>query len=384
MRNRPVSRKTVPLWAGVLLALVGVLVAATGQLLVRLSGNIAVIDTGDALRPATAPIERAQPKTAITIALLGSDTRDGQGRGFGTAEGARSDTTMVLHVNAERTAAAVLSIPRDLWVDIPACRQADGSWSEPQTTRFNAAFTVGGPACTVRTLTELLGMSIQHVAVVDFRGFKTIIDALGGVEICLSEPANDPKSKLKLPAGRQWVTGDDALAFVRARKTLGNGSDIGRIDRQKMFLASIARTAESTGLITDPVRLFKVLDAATKALSTDRELASVTALGNLARDMAKVGAGNIQFLTIPWLPRPEDGGNTVIVDEDQAAPILQALRASALPIVKPTTAPAAPTSTPSPQPPDGSRATPTSSPTATPSAVPLGITGTVDPCAPAK
>ena len=219
-------------------------------------------------------------------------------------------------------------------------------------------------------------MPIQHVAVVDFRGFKTIIDALGGVEVCLPEAVNDPKSKLKLPAGRQTVSGADALAFVRARKTLGDGSDIGRIDRQKMFLASIAKTAEQTGLITDPVRLFKVLDAATKALSTDAELASVTALTTLAKDMAKVGAKNIQFLTIPWLARPEDGGNTVILDETSAAPILSAIQTSTLPVTKPAPKP---TTTPSPTP-DTTTAAPV--PTATPEV--LGFTGEVDACKPAK
>ena len=185
---------------------------------------------------------RGQP---LNILVMGTDSREVLGTGeYGDPEefeGARSDTTILIHVAADRKSATAVSIPRDTIVDIPSCPRYVGGPSEPVEDRFNEAFNIAGPFCTVQTVEKLAGVDIDHFVIVDFNGFKGVVDALDGVEVCLKEPVDDPLSGLKLPAGTSVVKGDDALAFVRARYTLGDGSDLGRIERQQAFLGSALR-----------------------------------------------------------------------------------------------------------------------------------------------
>lgn len=375
MPQKPYRKRSVPKWAAFSLSLLTVLLIAAGAgsyALNRLEKNITVIDTGDALKSEPTPSASAVAKEPITFALLGSDTRVGQGTGYGNFGGARSDTTLIVHVNAERTHAAVLSIPRDLWIELPDC-MVNGKNVGGYSSKFNAAYAFGGPECTIMAITETFGINVQHVIVADFKGFKTVVNALGGVEVCLAEPAYDKSSRLDLPAGRQTISGEDALAYVRARKSLADGSDISRSERQKMFLGSIIRTAEQSGLLTDPVRLYKVLDAATKSLSMDKELASISALSGLALEIKSVGSKNIQFVALPWKSRG-DGSLDLTPDAEH---ILEAFRSSTLPILDPSKQV---TASPTPS----ASATripnaPTSSPTPSASAL-LGFDASQDPC----
>jgi LCP family protein required for cell wall assembly len=246
-------------------------------------------------------------------------------------------------------------------------------------SKFNAAYAFGGPECAIMAITETFGIDVQHVIVADFKGFKTVVNALGGVEVCLAEPAYDRSSKLDLPAGRQTISGEDALAFVRARKGIADGSDISRSERQKMFLGSIIRTAEQSGLLTDPVRLYKVLDAATKSLSMDEELASIGALSGLALEIKSVGSKNIQFVALPWKSR----GDGSIELTSAADAILEAFRTSTLPILD-LSKKASPATTASTSPSPSTSASgkpgiPTGTPSPSPSAL-LGFDASQDPC----
>lgn len=375
MPRKPYRNRVVPKWVALLLAFLTVLLVIAGgaSYAVRhLEKNITVIDTGEALKPAATPTASAPAKEPITLALLGSDSRAGQGSGYGKFGGARSDTTLIVQVNAERTHAAVLSIPRDLWIKLPNC-MVNGKNVGGYYSKFNAAYAFGGPQCTVMAITEAFGINVQHVIVADFKGFKSVVNALGGVEVCLAEPAYDRSARLDLPAGRQTISGEDALAFVRARKNLADGSDISRSERQKMFLGSIIRTAEQTGLITDPVRLYKVLDAATKSLSMDQELASVSALSALALEIKSVGSKNIQFVSLPWKSR----GDGSIEITANAEAILNAFRTSTLPIIDNTSV--TPKPSPSTTPTPSGTASPTATPSPTASAL-LGFDASRDPC----
>ena len=112
---------------------------------------------------------------------------------------------------------------------------------------------------------------MDHFAVVDFRGFRNMVDALGGVPICAPEAIDDPKAKLKLAAGRHVLDGNEALGYVRARKTLGDGSDLGRIARQQAFLSSVVQEATRSSLLVRPDKLFGFLNAATQSLTTDEQ-----------------------------------------------------------------------------------------------------------------
>jgi LCP family protein required for cell wall assembly len=185
-------------------------------------------------------------------------------------------------------------------VQTPACTKPDGTRSQPQFGMFNAAFSIGGAACTVRTVEDFSGLTVDHVLVVDFTGFKKIVDAIGGVPIHLDQAVVDPDSHLDLPAGTTVLNGEQALAFVRARHNLGNGSDIGRMSRQQEFLNAALDTLAANGTLDDPAKLYKVLDAATKALTTDAALGSLPALANFASDLKEVPRQQITYLTVPW------------------------------------------------------------------------------------
>jgi LCP family protein required for cell wall assembly len=192
-----------------------------------------------------------------------------------------------------------VSLPRDLMVDIPRCLRADGSRSEPAFAMFNHAFQVGGSACTIRTVEKLTNIRIDHHMVVDFSGFKEMVDAVDGVQVCLKEPIDDKAARLKLPAGRVTLDGEQALGYVRARKSLGNGSDTERMERQQRFLGALVDKVRSNDVLLNPVKLYPVLDAATSSLTTDPELASLHGLYQLARGLRDVPTEHVQFLTVP-------------------------------------------------------------------------------------
>jgi LCP family protein required for cell wall assembly len=274
----------------------------------RLNDNIRTVDIhaddgsgpADTLRPQPdSPSSSA--RASMNVLLIGSDDRDGPNAQYGDANsGARSDTTMLLHVAGDRRSATVASIPRDSMVQMPSCTTPNGMPSQPQFGMFNAAFSIGGAACTVKTVEMFSGLAIDHVLVVDFTGFKNLIDAIGGVPVHLDQAVVDPESHLSLPAGTTVVNGEQALAFVRARHTLGDGSDIGRMSRQQQFLNSVLETLAGNGTLDDPAKLYKVLDAATKALTTDPALGSLPALADFASDLKQVPRQQITYLTVPW------------------------------------------------------------------------------------
>ncbi|ACU76443.1 cell envelope-related transcriptional attenuator [Catenulispora acidiphila DSM 44928] len=274
----------------------------------RLNDNIRTVDIHADDAPGPADTMKPQPgspsssaRASMNVLLIGSDDRDGANAQYGDANsGARSDTTMLLHVAADRKSATVASIPRDSMVQTPACTKSDGTQSQPQFGMFNAAFSIGGAACTVKTVETLSGLTVDHVLVVDFTGFKKIIDAIGGVPVHLDQAIDDPDSHLNLPAGTTVVDGEQALAFVRARHNLGNGSDIGRMSRQQVFLNDALDTITANGTLDDPAKLYKVLDAATKALTTDPALGSLPALADFASDVKQVPRQQITYLTVPW------------------------------------------------------------------------------------
>ncbi|MER7103915.1 LCP family protein [Streptomyces humidus] len=269
---------------------------------VKLDGNITPDDA------AAAELERyakerptSLVKDAQNVLVIGSDSRSGDGNEeYGRDSGSeRSDTTILLHLAAGRRSATAVSLPRDLMVDVPGCLRPDGTRTEPMFTMFNYAFQAGGSACTIRTVEKLTGVRIDHHVVVDFSGFKDMVDAVDGVEVCLSEPISDKAARLRLPAGKVTLDGEQALGYVRARKSLGNGSDTGRIDRQQRFLGALVNKVQSNDVLLNPVKLYPVLDAATSSLTTDPDLASLRGLYELVRGLRDIPTQHVQFLTVP-------------------------------------------------------------------------------------
>ncbi|MEU3936272.1 LCP family protein [Streptomyces sp. NPDC029044] len=281
------------------------LVAAGGigwAVYAKLSGNIT---PDEAAAAELARYDRERPtslvKDARNILLIGSDSREGSdnaryGRDSGTE---RSDTAILLHLSAGRDNATAVSIPRDLMVNLPGCRRPDGSRSAPRFAMFNQAFQLGGSACTIRTVEKLTDIRVDHHVVVDFHGFKEMVDAVDGVEVCLRQPIDDRAAKLRLPAGRVTLNGEQALGYVRARKTLGDGSDTERMERQQRFLGALVNKVRSNDVLLNPTKLYPVLDAATSSLTTDPELASLRGLYALVRGLRDIPMEQVQFLTVP-------------------------------------------------------------------------------------
>ncbi|MFF7386288.1 LCP family protein [Streptomyces griseoluteus] len=287
------------LGAAVLLLAAG---GAGWALYARLSDNIT---PDEAAARELARYDKERPTALVSgaqnILLIGTDSRAGDGNGrYGRDTGTqRSDTTILLHLAADRRSATAVSLPRDLMVRVPACPRTAGGRTEPSFAMLNTAFQVGGSACTIRTVEELTGIRVDHHVVVDFSGFQRMVDAVDGVPVCLREPVDDKAAGLKLPAGRVTLDGEQALGYVRARKTLGDGSDTDRMDRQQLFLGALVEKVRGDGVLLNPVKLYPVLDAATSALTTDPELASLRGLYRLVRGVRDIPTEQVRFLTAP-------------------------------------------------------------------------------------
>jgi LCP family protein required for cell wall assembly len=284
-------------WTG---ATLGVLVGAVAGWGVyeykKINSNITRID---ALAPDDKNIkEAAKQLDAENFLLIGSDTRAGENGKYGNVGGERSDTTILAHLSPNREKALLVSFPRDSWVDIPSCRLKDGTMSAPTTNLFNSAFSTGGAQCTVLTVQKMTGIRINHYVQVDFTGFKSMVNALGGVNVCSTEEVWDRESGLRLRKGNQIVTGEQALAYVRARKHIGDWSDLGRIQRQQKFLGAMIRKATSSKLLVNPIALTRFLEAGSKALTLDKAT-SLGDLKKLADQLRHLDAKHVTFLTSP-------------------------------------------------------------------------------------
>jgi LCP family protein required for cell wall assembly len=268
----------------------------------HLNNNITGIDITSALgtdRPTE--VKQKTPQKPLNILLLGSDTRQGQTGHIGGDTPGLSDTTILLHISADRKLAYGVSLPRDAMVERPECQRKDGNGTDPGgLSMFNAAYAVGGPACTIKTVEKLTNIRINHFVVIDFNGFRKMVDALGGVEVCVPKEVNDTTGHIYLPAGTYDVKGQRALDYVRVRHSISDNGDIGRMKRQQAFLASMANKAVSAGTLVNPVRLVRFLDAATKSLTTDTGLSSLDKLGGLAKSLKGIGLDHIQFITVPF------------------------------------------------------------------------------------
>ncbi|MEV5236919.1 LCP family protein [Streptomyces pseudogriseolus] len=322
--RKPAKAKKVLLWTS---GTVAFLVLATGVggylYLEHLNDNITSVSDDGA---STGGFKKDQ---AINILLIGTDKRTGAGNeGYGDkgSEG-HADTTILLHVSKDRSNATALSIPRDLIVDIPDCptQQEDGSEKVIPGSigaRFNTSLGQGGrtPSCTMRTVTELTGIKPDNFMVADFNAVKTLTSAVGGVEVCLGKDINDPDSHLNLPKGTHRIEGEQALAFVRTRHSVGLGGDLSRIELQQQFLSSLMRELKSNDTLTSPSKMIKLAEAGTEALTVDSQLNSINKLKDLGMELGKLNVKNLTFATVPVVDNPAEKVKATVVLNDAEAP----------------------------------------------------------------
>jgi len=248
------------------------------------------------------------PKTALNILVMGQDDRGCAGCAIDTeAGGGGSDTTMLLHLSADRKEAYGVSLPRDAMVARPDCVGEDGETvpgADP--VMFNTAYAEAGPLCTVQMVESLTGIYIDHFIVLDFAGFKDMVDAVDGVEVCIPKEVDDEEHQIFLDAGTQELDGDQALDYVRERYTLSVTGDIGRMKRQQAFVASMINKVLSANTLSQPTKVRNFLQAVVGSIQVDEDLDSVKELANLAMQFRDTGLSDIQFVTVPFEEYPED------------------------------------------------------------------------------
>ncbi|MGW5108296.1 LCP family protein [Nocardia sp. NPDC004123] len=244
--------------------------------------------------------------------IVGTDTRAGANGSLGAgsvddAEGARSDTVMLVNIPANRSRVVAVSFPRDLDVSRPVCEGWDNDKAAYSSEKFpaadgdklNATYALGGPKCLTKVITKLSGLKINHFVGIDFSGFESMVNVVGGVEVCTTKPLVDEilGTVLTTP-GKQVVNGSTALDYVRARHVYGEErSDYDRINRQQRFLSSLLRSALSSKVLFDPGKLNGFIDAFAKHSFMDN--VTTKDLLTLGRSMQKMQAGAITFLTVP-------------------------------------------------------------------------------------
>jgi LCP family protein required for cell wall assembly len=267
----------------------------------RINGNIEV---GPAIphHNTKQPKAPGQPDEPLNILVLGSDTRDCVGCGVDSeAGGGVSDTTILLHVAADRKSAYGISIPRDLLVDRPDCTVDGRTVPGAKQVLWNQAFAVGGPSCTVEQVESVFApLYVDEYLTVDFGGFTEMVDAIGGVDVCIPVPLDDPTYlHVHFDAGDSvHLDGTQALAYVRLRHVL-SGTDIGRMKRQQAFVATMINQVFSTETLTRPDRLVRFADALTGSLRASPDLAGAGAMLDLARELQDTDLAHIRFVTMP-------------------------------------------------------------------------------------
>ncbi|MFI9215273.1 LCP family protein [Streptomyces werraensis] len=290
-----------------------------------LDGNIDGVDINEAIgddRP------EKLPTSGQNVLILGSDSRAGDNAELNTGKiaGARSDTALVMHIPEGRTQAVAVSIPRDTLVTRPECKDADGSTvAGAERVMFNSIYSQVGPACVVKTVEKMSGVRMDHYVEIDFAGFKDLVDAIGGVEVTVDQDIHDKSSGLDLTAGTHRLDGTQSLQFVRTRHGIGDGSDLGRIGLQQEFMIALLSEIKKQDLLGSPTKTYKIADTLTAALTTDSELASLTALAEFGRSMNGVDPGSMETIMLPVAYDKKDP-NRVVAAEPQASTLWKAIR----------------------------------------------------------
>lgn len=309
-----VQSKSSAIWGlvfkGVGLTL-GAALAISGIAFAELSNSIRA--NGIVLAGST-KITEADLAGPINMLLVGSDTREGQGEGFGNDTSVLADVIILLHVSADRKSASALSFPRDLLVPWPACPSTStppGPGYLPQSLgQINATIANGGPGCTLLTVEKLTGLKIPYLAMIDFKGVIEMSNAIGGVEVCVAQPIDDEYTFLKLDAGTHTLQGRDALKFLRTRHGVGDGSDLSRISNQQVFLTSLVRKVKSAGVLGNPIYLYSLATAAARNMKLSESLTNVNVMVAMAGALKDVELDKITFLQVPsrgGLPAPYSG-----------------------------------------------------------------------------
>ncbi|WP_328871826.1 LCP family protein [Streptomyces sp. NBC_00287] len=313
-RGGPRRGRRIMKWSATVLTVLIVGTAGAGYLYYRhLNGNIKHDDLNLGDSKVAKPTPNAAGQTPLNILLIGSDARDtkenqklgGAKETFGTPP--RADVQMLLHLSADRSNMSVISMPRDTLVQIPKCTDPDDDEVYPASNgrvATNQSLRHGGPGCTVATWQELTGIHIDHFIMVDFAGVVSMADAIGGVPVCVdanieSRDSQGHGSGLKLEEGTHPVKGEQALQWLRTRYGFEDGSDLARAKAQHMYMSSMVRQLRENATLSNPLKLRRLAEEATDALTVDPGLDDVKKLFDLSNELRKVKPERITMATMP-------------------------------------------------------------------------------------
>jgi LCP family protein required for cell wall assembly len=254
----------------------------------------------------------------INFMIVGSDTRKGQGDEFGEVTSELADVIMLLHISADRQDAVVVSFPRDLLVSVPECPNPDGDPFPPRKRQqINSTISSGGVACTHLAVQELTGLDIPFLAMIDFKGVIEMSNAIGGVEVVIDKPISDDYSQFYIEAGTHTLKGTQALAFLRTRHGIGDGSDLARISNQQMFLTALFEKVKKDGTLNNPIHLYSLASAAARNMKLSESITDVGTMVELAGALRDVDTSRIVFTQVPSrvLSGTEEGRLEPISDE---------------------------------------------------------------------
>jgi LCP family protein required for cell wall assembly len=236
----------------------------------------------------------------VNLLLVGSDSREGQGEAYGDETSNLNDVTMLLHIAQDHSSATVVSFPRDLIVSIPECPDGKGGTSDAMSAQpINVTLLYGGLPCTVLTVEKLTGLSIPFAAEIQFNGVIEMSNAVGGVPVCVASDIDDEWTGVHLTAGTHNLQGMDALQFLRTRHGVGDGSDLGRISSQQVFLSSLVRTVKSSDTLTDVTKLYGLAKAAVSNMQISSSLSSPDTMVSIALALKDIPLDKIGFYAYP-------------------------------------------------------------------------------------
>ena len=337
-RPRPVARHgrlprrrgwttllTVVAAAAAVVLVSGTSVATIAAAQLATSTRTVPLSTDDQSTAKTADITAI--KGGANILLIGSDTRVGQFDSDEDVEGARNDVTMLVHVSEDHQQLTAVSFPRDLMVPIPACTNPETGTTYPAaaSAQFNTALGNGGVSCVVDTVENLTGLTVPYAGLITFDGVIEMSNALGGVDVCVASPIDDSFTGLHLSAGAHSLQGTDALAFLRSRHGVGDGSDLARISSQQVFLSALLRQVTSNGTLSNPLTLYKLAGAALSNMTLSDGLAQTRTLVGLASTLRGMSTSSMLFVQYPVVDDPADPAR-VVVDETNAHALNVALQ----------------------------------------------------------
>jgi LCP family protein required for cell wall assembly len=313
-KRRAKKGRRVLRWSASVLALLIIGGAGAGYLYYEhLNGNIKKADLTLGDKKMADHKANAAGQTPLNILLIGSDARDTkENQKLGGAKdtfGAPplADVQMLLHLSADRSNMSVISMPRDTMLKIPKCTDPKTKRVYPATTGLamtNETLGRGGPGCSVATWYELTGITIDHFMMIDFSGVISMADAIGGVPVCVkgnvySHTSEGKGSGLKLEKGTTKIKGKQALQWLRTRYGFEDGTDLGRTHAQHMYMNSMVRELRKGTKLTDPGKLMGLAEAATDALTVDKDIETVKNLYDLAEELKKAPTKRITMTTMP-------------------------------------------------------------------------------------